>query len=124
MNDKPQRYALVGMKHRGAEVFVAALPPDAPLLLLREPQNKYDANAVQVWAKDGQEWRHVGYISKDQNAVLARFIDSRGVQTALPQRPEIAKDGAMPSDAVIDTQAAVGARLHKGNNKWPLVELA
>ena len=110
MTEKLQRYALVGMKHRGAETFVAELPPDEPLILIREPNNRFDRNAVQVWARD----RHVGSIAKTQNAILARFIDEFG-DTART-------DDAGTEKAVFARKVA--ARLHKGNNEWPLVEIA
>lgn len=114
MNGKPQRYALVGMKHRGTEQLVADLPPDAPLTLVREPDNKYDRNAIQVWANG----RHVGFISKDQNAVLAQFIDAMGKTTA------IMGFDAGGGNAESARGKSVDARLHKGNNTWPLVEIA
>jgi hypothetical protein len=109
---KPNRYALVGMKHRGTESFVAELPPDEPLTLVREPDNRFDPNAVQVWARG----RHVGYVSKDQNANLAKFIDSYGV---------IAFMGMDAGGGNVDASRghSIDAVLHKGSNTWPLVEV-
>lgn len=116
MNGKPQRYAVVGMQHRKAEGLVASLPPDNPMVLVREPDNKFDPNAVQVWARG----RHVGYIPKNQNAVLAKFIDDNGAPFPV---------AAGGSGMGLDTQSAfapksVAARLHLGSNTYPLVEVA
>jgi hypothetical protein len=120
MIGKPNLYALVGMKFRNAEAFVAKLTPDVPLMLVREPDNKFDRNAVQVWAKDGDAWRHVAYISKDQNAVLSRFIDQQGKAWAEPQ-PILAMDA--PAPETFKVQQAVDARLHAGRNTYPLCEV-
>lgn len=114
---KPNRFALVGMKHRGAEAFVAELPPDEPLTLVREPGNRFDRNAVQVWARG----RHVGYISKDQNAALAMFIDSHG--HLWPNAKLLALDELPAGTPTMTTGKGIDARLHKGSNTWPLVEL-
>lgn len=120
MNGKPQRYALVGMKHRGMEDFVRNLPADEPLVLVREPDNKFDPNAVQVWARG----HHIGYVPKTQNMVLARFIDANGTEITDRQKADrwspivhIAADGAISINKAID------ARLHLGSNTYPLVEV-
>lgn len=69
-------YDIVGMKYRGTEKFVRALPSGEVLDLLREPTNQHDPNAVQVWAH-GQ---HVGYIKGTQAVDLARWMDSDAVR--------------------------------------------
>ncbi len=116
MNEKPNRYAIVGMKHRGAEALVASLPPDEPLTLVREPGNRSDPNAVQVWARG----KHVGYVPKTQNAVLARFIDANGKPWTAPM-PVLALDAPMPNS--VEVFRAVDARLHLGSNQYPLIEI-
>lgn len=40
--------------------------------LEREPDNKYDANAIKVMTEYGQ----IGYIGKDYSAILAGFMDA------------------------------------------------
>lgn len=67
-------YTMVGMQHRGSEAIVGSLRHYEPLLLLREPGNKFDRNAVQVWAR-GQ---HVAFIPKKENVALAALMDERG----------------------------------------------
>lgn len=113
MNDKPQRYAIVGMKHRDAEALVASLPPDEPITLVREADNRFDPNAVQVWARG----RHVGYVPKTQNAVLAQFIDACGKTVAIMGMDE---GGGNVQSA---RGKSVDARLHMGSNTYPLVEI-
>ena len=68
------KFSIVGMNHRNTEVIVDALAVGTVLTLVREPTNKYDPNAVMVWA-DGI---HIGYIPRTQNKPLAALIDSKG----------------------------------------------
>jgi HIRAN domain-containing protein len=77
--------ALVGMKHReresgvGIVALVASLPTGEDLELVREPDNKYDRFAVQVWARG----HHVGYIAAAQNRELATMLDARAAKFPL-----------------------------------------
>lgn len=64
-------YAMVGMQHRNALEFVASLPNGEPLTLVREPNNVFDPNAVQVWAQG----RHIGFIKATQARALAIRMD-------------------------------------------------
>lgn len=64
-------YPIVGMRYRGCETFVNNLTAGVELRLVREPGNKFDPAAVQVWAA-GQ---HVGYIPKNLNKDLAAAMD-------------------------------------------------
>lgn len=113
MTGKPNRYAIVGMKPRGTDALVASLPPDEPVTLVREPDNQYDSNAVQVWARG----THVGYVPRTQNAVLAKFIDEHGKTVAIMGMD--AGGGNVQSAR----GKSIDARLHKGNNPYPLVEI-
>jgi hypothetical protein len=63
--------ALVGMKHRGTEALVASLPQGEPLTLIREPNNQFDPNAVQVWARG----THVGYLKSNQVLPVTLAMD-------------------------------------------------
>lgn len=93
--------ALVGMKHRGTMNLVASLPNGEPLVLKREPDNKFDANAVQVWAR-GQ---HVGYIKGSQNTPIALAMDRapRPMGLGIPAEKE--------------------AKLAIDGGHWPMVEI-
>lgn len=66
--------ALVGTRFRGEDMvkLLASLPQGEPLTLIREPNNEYDGNAVQVWAR-GQ---HIGYVKGTQNRDLAMAMDA------------------------------------------------
>jgi hypothetical protein len=86
-------YALVGMKHRGTESVVAALKDGHPVTLIREPNNDYDPNAVQVWAD-----QHIGYVKATQARPLAMAMDR----------------------ALKATRAGV---LRKTADKWPMIEV-
>jgi len=96
--------ALVGMKHRGTEAFVASLPQGETLTLVREPDNKFDPFAVQVWARD----RHVGYIKATQVKPIA-----------------MALDGIMSTNRAVLHQGkpAMLANLAIDGGKWPMVEI-
>ena len=65
--------ALVGTRFRGPEMeaLLASLPNGEPLMLVREPGNQYDHNAVQVWACG----HHIGYVKGSQNRALAMAMD-------------------------------------------------
>lgn len=120
MTAKPQRYAIVGMPFREKEgipanAILKEVPPDEPCVLVRDPENRYDRNAVQVWVRD----QHVGFIPKTQNAVLAKFIDENGKHWT---QPVTAGPGAI-SDSSVTLRKAVDGRVHKGNNTHPLVEI-
>lgn len=50
------KFPLVGMSHRfPANPVLALLPPETELYLVREPDNQYDPNAIQVWIKNAAE---------------------------------------------------------------------
>lgn len=131
MAGKPNLYAMVGMQHRlggkaAAAAFVAKLTAATPMMLVRDPDNKFDRNAVQVWVLEVPDvpgsWRHIGFISKDQNAVLSRFIDQNGKPFVPPAQVEkMAKDSGAPNFDRVGL--AVDARLHVGRNEYPLVEV-
>jgi len=85
--------ALVGMKYQGGEAIVAALPNGAPLVLKREPDNRFDPAAVQVWIMkdDGSEGRHVGYIKATQARPIAAYMDQ--ALKGEPLKAKLAVDG-------------------------------
>jgi hypothetical protein len=96
-------YSIVGMKHRGSEALVASLPKGEPLTLIREPSNKFDRNAVQIWAQS----KHIGYVRATQVAPLAAFIDANGA-------PPLNGDRKGPS---IDAKFTFSA------DRWPMAEV-
>lgn len=73
-----KHYAMVGMQHRGepkgwAVQLVESLPKDEDVELVREPDNKFDRFAIQVWVRGV----HVAFIAAAQNRDLATFMDAR-----------------------------------------------
>lgn len=62
---------LVGQTHRPKNVqnFLRTLDPSQDVLLVREPGNPYDPNAIQVYV-------HIGYIKAKQAAPLAAQMDA------------------------------------------------
>jgi hypothetical protein len=90
-------YALVGMRHRGAEDLVRSLPDGEPLTLIRDPDNPHDPFAVEVWARE----RHVGFVKATQARGLSRFIADKG-------DPET---------------RSLSGKLHISADRWPMVEV-
>lgn len=65
------RAALVGMKFRPPALdIVERLPDNTPLLLVREPGNVHDRNAIAVYIQ-------LGFIPKARAAKLAPLLDAQ-----------------------------------------------
>lgn len=71
-------YAIVGARHQGAENLVKSLDFGEPITLRRDPNNRFDRNAVEVWARK----THIGYVPRGQAAILAKLMDAAGKQVA------------------------------------------
>ena len=67
---------VVGMHFRGADAitFVAASKPGETLSLEREPENRFDNNAIKILSRDGS--LHIGYVNKDDAAWIAPELDA------------------------------------------------
>src|SRR5437016_1584714 len=109
----PNRYSIVGTQFTGGGesivTFVASLKPGVPALLVREPGNQYDKNAIAVYV-DGKK---IGYVPKKQNAVLAQFIDQNGIVR------DLAMDATLPT-----TERAIAATFVRSpNSNYPMVEV-
>lgn len=79
---------LVGMKHHPPALRALSIAPDGTeLLLVREPANKYDPNAIQVVMI-------LGYIKKERALALAPRMDascwSRHGEVSNPITPTLA----------------------------------
>lgn len=70
-------YTIVGIGHRHAHGVVKLLRSGDPLLLEREPDNRYDSGAVKVHAKVGEEWKHIGYVKSAENRTLSSTMDAK-----------------------------------------------
>lgn len=52
--------------------IIVGMKLESPIMLEREPSNKYDTNAVKVLTDGGQ----IGYIGKDYSSILAPYMDA------------------------------------------------
>ena len=100
-------YVLVGMKHQGSEALVASLKIGHPLLLVREPDNRYDRNAVQVWLDAGAEMKLLGYVKGTQAAGLARKLDA-------PTWHQCSRNTGRP---------CIMGVLKVSGDRWPMIEV-
>lgn len=66
-------YTLVGMKHRGTTDIVDGIKGGEALELRREPGNRFDPNAVQVFYRE----QFVAYIKGTEARKLAREMDMK-----------------------------------------------
>lgn len=63
---------IAGVKfRRGAEAALEAAERPATLRMDREPTNKFDPNAIQLWLGDA----HVGYVPAEDAAYIAPRLD-------------------------------------------------
>ncbi len=53
------------------------------LYLVREPQNPFDANAVQVWYDDNGKKTRLGFVQRDQAPDIAECMDNGGSACAI-----------------------------------------
>lgn len=105
----PNRYSIVGTQFTGlSEAFMASLKSGSSALLVREPANPYDPNAVAVYV-DG---KRIGYVPKKQNGILAQYIDQQGgiMQLAMDAAPTTEK-------------AIAGTFIRSPNSGFPMVEV-
>ena len=89
------RYSIVGQKHLGLDPYLTGILPGTPVVLVREPTNAYDPNAIQVWIAG----ERVGYLPKGDAAKLAPTMDQ------LPKR-SLALDSSGESVRAIDATFA------------------
>lgn len=82
-----QQTALAGFRHHAALRLWPALRRRALLRLVREPDNRHDANAVALY------WRgeKLGYLPRRENLVAARLLDRQRQLSARVER--LAADG-------------------------------
>jgi hypothetical protein len=70
---------LAGHNKRGPEVlaYVEKMQPGHEVRLVREPDNRFDKNAVQVHALDqeGERLVFIGFIAKAHNRRVAAWMD-------------------------------------------------
>lgn len=57
---------------RKRQDIIKAMTEQSTVMLVREPQNEYDKNAIAIMTIDGQ----VGYIDKNNAMVMAQMMDA------------------------------------------------
>lgn len=69
----PRTISIVGMQFLDAETLTHSLPVGEPLTVVRDRDNKYDRNAVEVWARG----THIGFLKRGErlNDPVARMMD-------------------------------------------------
>lgn len=115
-----KNYSIVGMEHQGTTEIVAALEPGIAVTLVREPENKFDKNAIAVWI-DG---RRVGYVPKSQNVALAAHIDQNGIAAIMNGQPiEAAKAILGQDNALVETKIMEAKFIRSPNSSYPMVSV-
>ena len=104
-----KNYSIVGMDHQGTTDIVAALQPGVTVTLVREPENKFDKNAIAVWSGG----KRIGYIPSKQNAGLAAAMDqgAHGYDSAK----------LLAMDQKPDARAMDATFVRSANSGWPMV---
>jgi hypothetical protein len=112
------RYSIVGQKWRNKDSYLPGIVAGTIAILVREPDNAHDPNAVMVWI-DGE---HVGYLRKEDAAVIAHRIDWAGEDWC--ERP--VKD-VLAADATGDyptIRKAITVKFARSpNSAYPQVEI-
>lgn len=91
MTQITQTGVVVGMKyHKGALVVLSMLPREVACMAIRDPQNKFDRNAIAIkvstekmdrarikaeTGEDVPEWFMIGHIEKQAAARIAPMMD-------------------------------------------------
>lgn len=120
MTTEPNRYSIVGMNFRKSEKFVAELKVGEKLTLVREPTNKFDKNAVAVWCQG----RHIGYVPKTQNVVLAKFIDANGTVPDEKEAPELFAMADEAGKVEVSTNKTITAKfIRSPNSSYPMAQV-
>lgn len=117
-----KQYSIVGSNFVKAEEFIKTLAVGTEVVLVREPTNAFDPNAVAIWA----EGRKVGYVPKKSNAILAAFIDQSG-RAWMPPGAEITV-GELAQDQSVSvhiegSKAIDGKFFRSPNSAFPMVEV-
>lgn len=83
-------YAIVGSEHAGVKVsFILDMEHRTPLVLRRDPKNKFDKNAIEVYWQD----QRIGFVKATQAAKLARRMDIHKLPEITANLQRIAADG-------------------------------
>jgi hypothetical protein len=99
------KIAIVGTKFRpGGIAALAKIQKGHALVLVREPDNQHDPDAVAIYSAAGE---HLGYVPRSENIDLARDLDA-GVSFATIMEDEaiIAKGEIKFAPKIVITRKA------------------
>ncbi|WP_176547943.1 HIRAN domain-containing protein [Priestia aryabhattai] len=66
---------VAGVSFDGRQEHIKKMTKRTKLKLEREPDNRYDENAIMVLAKINQKWHQIGYLHRDYAAKFASVMD-------------------------------------------------
>jgi len=66
---------VTGVTFEGRQLVLAEIAAGAPVMLMPEPENPFDKNAIAVWVSDRSAARQIGYVPRDLAAIVAPFIE-------------------------------------------------
>lgn len=72
---EPFEAQLVGVTYDGRQTVISRLQPSEQLTMSRQPDNRFDTNAIEVLNRSGQS---VGFLARDLAAKLASRFDLIG----------------------------------------------
>jgi len=67
--------ALAGMNFEGRAAIIKKYGKEnMPVVFVREPDNKYDSNAIAIYIEGGGKLQQIGYINKDDAANYSKSL--------------------------------------------------
>ncbi len=96
------RLPIVGMRFQGgADDLIGDLKTGSRIVLLREPQNRFDSKAIIALDEEG---RKLGYIPRNENTILSSLMDAgKHLHGIVPYTPKKDTSGVdVPSVIYID----------------------
>lgn len=70
---------VVGVTFEGRQLVLAEMSAGAPILLIPEPENQYDPNAIAVWTSGNPAALQIGYVPRELAAVIAPFLEGESM---------------------------------------------
>ena len=74
-SSRPMETRVVGVTYENRQDVIASMEENEQVLLVREPENPFDLNAISVTRRNGQQ---IGYIPRELAASLADSFDAYG----------------------------------------------
>lgn len=104
-------FHIAGFTHGDGLEVIDQLVVGAPVLLIEEPDNPYDAEAIAIYFED----KKIGYVPKDRNSLVSKFLyfGHRNVFEAKIQCVHKERDP--------ERQIRVALRIRDGRTDAPLV---